>query len=84
MTSERVAMDDPRLDDGWWAVECDASQSWRWTTGDAVLPVIGQAAVLTVTVGETLPYAADGSTVDTMFAGDVFTDLFRNVMRLAG
>jgi hypothetical protein len=84
MATERITMDDSRLRDGWWAVERDASQSWRWTTGDAALPAVDKAAVLTVTVGETLAYAVDGSTASSTFAGDVFTDLFRNITLMAG
>jgi hypothetical protein len=84
MAQERIAMDDTRLRDGWWAVERDASQCWRWTDGDAELPPIDRPAVLTVTVGETLPYAVGESTAGSTFAGDVFSDLFRSVTLLAG
>src|SRR5581483_7714296 len=34
-----IPADDDRLDDGWWAVERNAEKSWRWTNGEAVLPI---------------------------------------------
>jgi len=34
-----IAPDDPSLADGWWEAERDAGGPWRWTNGDAVLPL---------------------------------------------
>jgi hypothetical protein len=31
--------DDPALSDGWWAAEQDGSTVWRWTNGNAALPL---------------------------------------------
>jgi collagen type I/II/III/V/XI/XXIV/XXVII alpha len=33
-----LALDDPRLVDGWWDVEQAHAATWRWTNGDAELP----------------------------------------------
>jgi len=38
-TALDVALDDPRLNQGWWAVERDRRSMWRWTNGDAALPI---------------------------------------------
>jgi hypothetical protein len=52
-----VALDDPRLADGWWAPESNGASVWRWTNGDAELPVILVGpAVLDITIGDTAPY----------------------------
>ncbi|MFO1025016.1 MAG: Hint domain-containing protein [Acetobacteraceae bacterium] len=34
-----VALDHPHLVEGWWAPEGDRREAWRWTDGDAVLPL---------------------------------------------
>jgi hypothetical protein len=34
-----IAPDDPSLADGWWEAEVDAAGPWRWTDGDATLPL---------------------------------------------
>ena len=52
-----VAMDDPALREGWWAVESDAGWPCRWTTGDAILPALG-AAVLEVELSAAMLYPA--------------------------
>ena len=51
-----LALDDPTLADGWWAVEWDAA-SWpcRWTNGDALLPVSGPC-LLEVELGDQMLY----------------------------
>jgi len=52
-----VALDDPRLADGWWAPERDSESIWRWTNGDATLPqVLAGPAVLDITIGDAGPY----------------------------
>ena len=33
-----IALDDPRLVEGWWAAEADAGRIARWTDGNAALP----------------------------------------------
>ncbi|HEY5300533.1 MAG TPA: Hint domain-containing protein, partial [Acetobacteraceae bacterium] len=43
-----VPLDHPMLTEGWWAVERDGAAMWRWTDGDALLPLEGGAAVLEV------------------------------------
>ncbi len=52
-----VAMDDPALRQGWWAVESDAGWPCRWTSGDAILPVLG-AGVLEVELSGVMMYPA--------------------------
>ncbi|MBN9562636.1 MAG: Hint domain-containing protein [Alphaproteobacteria bacterium] len=34
-----IAPDDPSLAEGWWEAEGDAAGPWRWTNGDAALPL---------------------------------------------
>ncbi|MDE2005712.1 MAG: Hint domain-containing protein, partial [Rhodospirillales bacterium] len=51
-----VALDDPRLSGGWWAIERDAAAIWRWTDGAARLPVPQGGAVLEVRLGQPLAY----------------------------
>jgi len=48
-------MDDPTLQQGWWAVEMDAGWPCRWTSGDAMLPVLG-AGVLEVELSVAMRY----------------------------
>ncbi len=52
-----VAMDDPALAQGWWAVEMDGSWPCRWTSGDAMLPFLG-AGVLEVELSGAMLYPA--------------------------
>ena len=59
MSHSDVALDDPRLTDGWWDVERDTATMWRWTDGDAGLPDVDGPATLEVLVGDTLPYKLD-------------------------
>ncbi len=59
--STDISLQDPNLTDGWWAVERDKAAVWRWTDGDAVLPIAGLATrgdrvLLEVVVGQTVPY----------------------------
>jgi len=51
-----LALDDPRLLDGWWDAERDDRSFWRWTDGSAVLPLGPDAAVVDVAVGDSLRY----------------------------
>ncbi len=52
-----IAMDNPRLTEGWWQPEHNHTASWRWTNGNAVLPVTGDGMVVEVWVGATQSYA---------------------------
>jgi hypothetical protein len=59
----QVAMDDPGLSDGWWAVEGDGGVVWRWTDCDAILPSLGEGpAMIEVLIGAAGPYPLE---VDT-------------------
>lgn len=52
-----VALDDPRLADGWWAPERNGASIWRWTNGDATLPqILAGPVVLDITIGDAGPY----------------------------
>jgi len=51
-----LALDNPRLNDGWWLPEQGGGGLWRWTDGDAALPAIGGPSILTVALGDTMPY----------------------------
>jgi hypothetical protein len=55
---ETIALDDPRVSQGWWGIERDGATLWRWTDGDAVVPLSGAAgvAVLEVAVAGSLDY----------------------------
>jgi hypothetical protein len=55
-TAIDLPLDHPTLDRGWWAPECDGAASWRWTDGAAALPVLDEAAELTVELAGTLAY----------------------------
>ena len=64
--AEEIPLDHPQLANGWWAAEQDQATLWRWTNGDAVLPVSGNdAAVLEVTLGETQDYPVNGRATAT-------------------
>lgn len=57
-----VALDDPRLTDGWWAPERDGGSIWRWTNGDATLPLmLAGPAGPDITIGDAGPYPVIGS-----------------------
>lgn len=34
-----ITAEDPRLDQGWWAVERREGRAWRWTNGEGMLPL---------------------------------------------
>jgi T5SS/PEP-CTERM-associated repeat protein len=51
-----IALDDPRLADGWWEAERDKAAMWRWTNGDATLPIEGDRVTVEVVVSGTVPY----------------------------
>ena len=54
-----IALDDPRLTDGWWAPEPQDVSVSRWTHGDAVLPFEGDRVIVEISVCGTLPYRLD-------------------------
>ena len=58
---QTIAMDDPRLTDGWWAAESDSAAIWRWTAGDAVLPIKSGQAVIEVLIGDTQSYPIEAA-----------------------
>ena len=51
-----LALDDPRLQSGWWNVERDTSSLWRWTNGCAEIAVPPGTNAMEVTVAGTVPY----------------------------
>ena len=52
-----IPLDHPRLSRGWWDVETDGAALWRWTDGDAVVPLSGTGpAVLEVVLSGSLDY----------------------------
>jgi antigen 43 len=54
---EPIPLDHPMLVDGWWAVEGAARRLWRWTNGDAALPLAyDDDAILEVELGGTMAY----------------------------
>jgi hypothetical protein len=55
-----IAMDDPGLRLGWWAVEWAGPSPCRRTNGDAVLPVLG-CGVLEVELDGNMMYALHGA-----------------------
>ena len=62
-TGETVAgADHPALTDGWYAPEyTEDGAPWRWTTGDAVLPIVSEGPCLVeITLGSDLTYLDDG------------------------
>jgi hypothetical protein len=55
-----IALDDPRLGEGWWAVERDGPAAMRrWTDGAAVLPLpaLSGPTMLEVHLGQETLYA---------------------------
>lgn len=72
-TVSAVALDDPVLTDGWWAAERNSATIWRWTDGNARLPVVAESTVVEVTIGRLLPYPfAPGETPSSMPAAPDF------------
>jgi hypothetical protein len=51
-----IALDDPRLASGWWPLERTSADLWRWTNGDAALPVLDRPVVIEVTLAATGRY----------------------------
>jgi hypothetical protein len=54
--------DHPGLSDGWWTAERDAATLWRWTKGDALLPLEpGGPAILEIRIGAPPLYLAQAA-----------------------
>ena len=52
-----IALDNPSLGKGWWSFEGRGEESWRWTDGDAFVPLAPAApALLDIETGGTLRY----------------------------
>jgi len=41
-----IPLDHPLLSRGWWDIERDDASHWRWTDGDAVIPVLGSGPAM--------------------------------------
>lgn len=55
-----IAADHPALSEGWYKAERDAASLWRWTDGNARLPVAADSALIVeVHVGITAQYARE-------------------------
>jgi hypothetical protein len=52
-----IALDDPQLVDGWWEVERNNATMWRWTDGNAALPIGGDRLMVEIVVSGTVPYS---------------------------
>jgi hypothetical protein len=57
-----IALDDPRLTDGWWPLEGHDAGLWRWTNGNALLPSCAESRVLEIHVAGTVAYLSDDRT----------------------
>ncbi len=52
-----IPVDHPQLSEGWWSVERDRDWLWRWTDGNAVIPLSAVGpAVLEIALGGSLDY----------------------------
>ncbi len=51
-----IPLDHPSLRDGWWQVERNGDAQWRWTDGDAWLPLDGAAGILRIELSGTMRY----------------------------
>jgi len=54
--SVTIPSDDPRLSDGWWPSEQNDAAIWRWTDGNALLPIAGGPMTVEVVTGQMLRY----------------------------
>jgi len=60
---EPVPLDHPLMSRGWWNVERDHAALWRWTNGDASIPLPdARPAVLEVTLSDGPDYPVDQDT----------------------
>ena len=62
MHIEPIPLDHPSLSRGWWDAESSGATLWRWTDGDAEVPLSGtEPAVLEVVLSGGLDYPVDRS-----------------------
>ncbi len=55
-----IPIDHPGLDNGWWGIEGQNGHRWRWTNGNAALPVArGGPTTIDVTISHTTAYPLD-------------------------
>jgi hypothetical protein len=53
-----IPLDHPEMARGWWDLEESAGGSWRWTNGDAFVPIdVDGPAILEVEIGPSMLYA---------------------------
>ena len=60
-STRTFSLDHPSLTDGWWTPEHDDAAMWRWTDGDALLPVPPAVSMLEITVSGQDTYPVDKS-----------------------
>jgi hypothetical protein len=66
-----IAIDHPALSDGWWGVETDGARRWRWTRGNAALPLPRGSTMLDVTIERGIAYCLEAvATAATAAASD--------------
>jgi uncharacterized protein (TIGR01370 family) len=53
---QAIPLDHPSLSQGWWSPEAAGAERWRWTDGDAAVPLPPGAWVLEVALGEDFTY----------------------------
>lgn len=59
---ETIPLDHPGLASGWWDIERDGSQAWRWTSGDAIIPLNGAGpTILEVQLAGTPDYPVEAA-----------------------
>jgi hypothetical protein len=59
-----LALDDPRLSDGWWSMEHEGPAQWRWTDGSACLKLPPGCFMLEVHTRGGMLYPTDGEARD--------------------
>ncbi|MGH7211351.1 MAG: hypothetical protein ACREF1_07820, partial [Acetobacteraceae bacterium] len=63
--------DHPSLADGWWAAEGNDHRRWRWTSGEACIPLPDGASTLEIRVVATMAYATQASHLNARTSGFV-------------
>jgi hypothetical protein len=61
-----LAADHPSLADGWWAAERDDSKLWRWTNGNAALPLPQGASIVEIQLAGANTYLRSEETADAL------------------
>jgi hypothetical protein len=64
-----MAADHPALADGWWAAERDGLKLWRWTNGNAVLPLPAGVGVVEIHLGGANIYLSGADAVAALSPG---------------